>query len=441
MPDQSLRSLPELERWLSEALNREVTPTAFDLQPMQALLEAIDDPQQAFPVLQVAGTKGKGTTSAAAASILAASGLRVGLYTSPHLVEWRERIRLGPAPAPESVLLRAAARVRAAVDGASPEELNPSWFERVTAIACEAFRLLEVDVAVLEVGLGGRLDATSACDPAVSVITRIGLDHTAWLGETVAAIAAEKAAILRAGIPGVVDPVHPEAVPVVEAWAETVGAPLWWVGREVTVTGDDALTITTPHTSYAVPRPPLPPGPARANLALAVAACERLAAAQRWELTPRHVFVGLERLRWRGRQEWLLGEPPLLIDGAHEEASARALRQAYRDRRGERPFALLLAIAADKPIEAVVEQLAPGCAVAVCCRGGHPRAADPELLASRLQAEGVSAAACPGDSVVTALSLARTAAAERDLPLVVAGSLYLAGGVLAALGEDVSRLW
>jgi len=434
-----VRTLADVRAWLDRSLDRERTPGAFGLGGVARLLDALGRPDRACPVVHVAGTKGKGTTAAAVASILDAAGLRVGLYTSPHLVDVRERIRVGAGPLPDPAWVEAARAVDAAL-GPGP---RPSWFELMTALALVAFRAAAVDVAVLEVGLGGRLDATNLVDPAVSVVTRIGLDHTDLLGEALEAVAAEKAAILKPGVPAVAGPGSPEAAAVVVERARAVGGPLWLLGRDVHLEdlglgpAGRRLRITTPSGAREVTAPLGPGGPA-ANAALAVAAVERLGERLGRDLEP-GVAPGLARLRWRGRGELLPGDPPLVLDGAHEAAAARALVAAARERLGERPLILLLGVARDKDLGALLDALAPAAAEVVATASRSPRARDPERLAGAVRRRGVEATAVAG--VAEALAEARRRARGLGGAVVTAGSLYVVGEVLAALGQDALAAW
>lgn len=435
--------LPALERWLAQALDRERTPErlrAGDLSRMERLVERLGHPQRAVPAIHVAGTKGKGTTCATLASLLDAAGLRVGLHTSPHLRELRERVRLGARPAPDAAWLAAGEEVAAACEG-----LDPTWFERVTALAFVVFRAAAVDVAVHEVGLGGRFDATNVLVPEVTVITRIARDHVELLGETPALIAAEKAGIVKPGVPLVTGPEDPGAEAVILARAAELGAPVLLLGREVRCsaapTGSGVvLEVQTPagaRRAWA----PHPGGPGVANLALALAAAERFCAGRGLELGDA-VGPGLRRLRWRGRFDAVAGTPQVpevIVDGAHEGASARALAETWRLRRGGAQVVLLLALARDKPLDEVMDALAPLAREAVVCAAATPRAREPGELAAACAARGLVVAAEP--DVARGLARAQARARALGASVLATGSLYLAGEVLAALGQETGAAW
>lgn len=432
----------ELEAWLAGTQDRERHPErlrANDLGRMQALVARLGHPQRDVISAHVAGTKGKGTTCAALASILDATGLKVGLHTSPHLVDLRERIRLGARPAPDALWLDAARDVAAAC-----RELDeaPTWFERVTALSFLIFRRAGVQVAVHEVGLGGRFDATNVLEPAVTVITRIGLDHVELLGTTPGLIAAEKAGIVKRGVPLVAGPHEPEASQVILARAAELGAPVWLLGREVTVEaapsdGGVDLRITTPRGAQRVWAPHAG-GPGAANLGLAVGAAELLANGLGRDPTA-VIGPALGRLRWRGRFDLIPGVPEVLVDGAHEAASFQALADVWRLRRGSAQAVLLVGVLSDKPLPELVRALTPMAREVVACRVDSPRARDPEELAAAFRAAGVTASAV--GPALDGLAHARGRAEALRTSVVATGSLYLAGTVLAALGQDTLPAW
>lgn len=440
----------ELLGWLERRTNYErqsaPPPGGFRLERMEALLELLGRPERACPAVHVAGTKGKGTTCAALASLLDACGLRVGLYTSPHLVSLRERIRLGAAPAPDALWLDAARRVLPAAGELGDSGDPPTFFEVTTALAFEVYRAAGADLVVLETGLGGRVDATNVVRPVAVAITRIARDHVAVLGADTAAIAREKAGVIKAGVPVVAAPVDPAAIEVVRARAGELGAPLELLGRElereVLSAAPLRARLTTPRGSREVATPLV--GAALADdLLLAVAGAEHaLAALGRGGLGDAAVARGLGRLRWRGRFDRVQppGGPLVVVDAAHDEASARALVAAWDAAfPGVRPV-LLLGVSADKDLPAIAGALGPAVREAFCCRAGSPRAAAPERLVELLVAAGAPAEAVEeGPAVAFARAAAR--ADELGVPLLATGSIFLAGDVLALLGQDVARAW
>ncbi len=294
------------------------------LSRIQSLLQALGSPHQQVPIIHVAGTNGKGSVCAYLSSVLTTAGFRVGRYTSPHLVQWTERICLNEQPVSASVLLAALQDVEAAID---PTEDCPTQFEVLTAAAWLIFAQAQVEIAVVEVGLGGRLDATNVCDrPLVSVITSISRDHWQRLGDSLSAIAAEKAGILKAGCPAVIGPLPPEAESVVQAQLEALGCPTQWPSPA------QWHQPPSPHeTAWAISQDlyfPLPLGGEiqLTNAAVAIAVLRQLQT-QGWAISAAQIAKGMAQTRWPGRLQWAQWQgSPLLLDGAHNAAAAQALR-------------------------------------------------------------------------------------------------------------------
>jgi dihydrofolate synthase / folylpolyglutamate synthase len=300
------------------------------LERIQRLLGALGYPQERVPLVHVAGTNGKGSVCTYLAAVLQAAGYRVGRYTSPHLVSWRERITVNGEPIAAATLVQRLHQVRAAIDPAQP---SPTQFEVFTAAAWLHFAAVGVDLAVMEVGLGGRLDATNVVDrPLVSVITSLSREHWQRLGPTLADIAGEKAGVLKSGCPAVVGPLPPEATAVVQARAESLGCSVVWPEPAVRL-GPGQARYGGGEGAIAYPLPLL--GDHQLiNSAVAIAAllCLR---DQGWQIDDRAIAQGMGQARWPGRLQWLTwGDPApysLLIDGAHNPAAALVLRQ-YVDR-------------------------------------------------------------------------------------------------------------
>jgi len=307
-----------------------------DLERMRASLAALGSPERSFPAILVAGTNGKGSTSAMLASVLAAGGRRVGLFTSPHLLDLRERIRVdGRLLSPQQVTERVEQ------DREVWERHELSFFEAMTALGLSAFRAAQVDVAVLEVGLGGRLDATNTVEPTLSIITSLGMDHAELLGDTPAAIAREKAGILRTGVPAVAAGGPPQAVAAVRARAAELGAP--FLLRRACLSVRRAAGETTPATERweirrrdgAPPLVALSENPLRVSVPLAgfhqgvnaATAVLALAALRGlgWKISTDEITAGIARVRWPGRLERPLAELPLIADVAHNREGAEAI--------------------------------------------------------------------------------------------------------------------
>ena len=401
----------------------------FGLETMQALVAALGHPERGFACLLVAGTNGKGSVVAYADSVLRASGLRVGRYTSPHLVHLGERIAVGGRAISARALDREVAHVRAAAealaaDGSLPAQ--PTFFEVLTAAALLHFQRARVDVAVLEVGMGARLDATNVVDPLCSAIVTIDRDHEAYLGTTLAAIAREKAGVLRRGRVTVLGPMADEARAAIRAAADRLGARIAEVAadRVVPRTGG-RVDVVTPCRVHRDLRP-LPGAHQLANVAVAVRLLEEARAAG-LAVDLSKMAAGISRTRWPGRLQRLPGRPPLLVDGAHNPAAARALAEELRS---EGPFVLVFAAMADKDIAAMGRILFPLAREVILTKVPGNRAAAPDVIARAVgaPARGARRAATVG----AALARARRLAGPRGL-VVAAGSLYLAGEVLRSV--------
>lgn len=376
----------------------------------------------ATPTFHVAGTNGKGSTCAMIEAIQSRAGRRTGLYTSPHLVRLGERVRRAGAEMPEPELVAAAAAIRPVAEAVAREtpELAPTFFELMTALAFRAFAQARVDVAILETGLGGRLDATNVCRPRVTVITSIGLDHQEYLGDTVEAIAAEKAGILKPGVPCVIGALPPAAERVVRARAAELGVAVHAV-RECF--GDD-LPATNLEGAHQ-----------RLNAGCALLACEL--AGDSLPFDPAAAREALRSVRWDARWQrlGLADGRTLVVDASHNEEGARMLEPLLAGL--ARPTVIVGATGATRagPLLAVVARHAGAIHLV---RANNERALGPDELAALLPAFGGAV----HRSRVADLFPAPAACAAAGDPVVVVGSLYLAGEVLARLrGEAPSVDW
>lgn len=404
------------------------------LDQIRALLAALGRPDLAYPTIVVAGTNGKGSVTAMLERGLRAAGYRTGRYTSPHLIDIEERIAIDGQPIAAAAFDVLAERIRAAA-AALPHP--PSFFEATTALALEAFRDARVDVAVLEVGLGGRLDATNAVTPVVSVITSIAMDHQQYLGDTIEAIAAEKAGIIKPGVPVVLGANADIVRGVIAGAAAAQGAPVLDAWDDVTSTTTVADGVTT--LSLTTPRGPFGPVALALrgrhqvdNVITALRAFDALSAAG-LTVTRDARLTALRDVEWPARLEmraWLGAgrRVDVLIDGAHNPAGAEALASYLADTFG-RPLPIVFAAMQDKDITGLVTALAPVASTFVCTPLRSPRAADPAALASRVRAIAPHRAVQTASSPVDAL----TRAAAVGTPVVVAGSLYLAGEIREVL--------
>ena len=438
------------------ALGHELANTPshkFDLAHMRVLLGALDHPENNFPAVLVAGTNGKGSTAATLASILEVSGLRTGLYTSPHLLKINERIRLDGREIPDDDFALIHDLVdRTAERLVSEGELpwHPSFFEMLTAIAFEYFSRKKVDMAVLEVGMGGRLDATNVVEPRVSVITDISLDHQKFLGNTVAEIAREKAGIIRPGGVVVTLPQQPQANHVIgnailDAGARAVSA----VPYVPPVAPGTGYPITTGRSGNAVFRYPLQvlgkqilvetPLVGRhqlRNLALAVASAEELKG-QGFPITADSIARGIRETRWPGRFHILPPSgrwPEVVFDVAHNPAGAWALRStlsaAYEDRR----LIFVFGAMRDKAIGEIAEILFPLAERVFATRADNPRSATSAEIHAAASRTAVEMEESEG--VSEALERARAMAGSAGV-IVVTGSIYIVGEAMRHLGVRI----
>jgi dihydrofolate synthase/folylpolyglutamate synthase len=438
------------------ALGHELAQTPshkFDLAHMRVLLEAINNPERRFPSVLIAGTNGKGSTATTLASILRASGVRTGLYTSPHLVRINERIRInGETIGDDDFALLHDVVDRTAERLVEEGELpwHPSFFEMLTAIAFEHFAQKKIEIAVLEVGMGGRLDATNVVEPRVSVIADISLDHQKFLGDTIAEIAREKAGIIRPGGVVVTLPQLPQANDVIGRSIMDLGARAVSAAPyvpPVSPASADYLarnTEGTPVLRYPLQmmggqilvETPLVGRHQLRNVALAVAAAEELAK-QRFPVTPESIERGIRETRWPGRFQVLpatLHSPGYVLDVAHNPAGAWALRSALSSCYEERPLTFVFGAMRDKAIAEMAEILFPLAEHVILTRADNPRSASPDEI--RQAAARVSVDTEEAESVVAALNRARSPIGLKGV-VVITGSIYIVGEAMQALGVKV----
>jgi len=424
----------------------------FDLAHMRVLLGALDHPESRFPAVLIAGTNGKGSTAATLASILRASGLRTGLYTSPHLVRINERIRIdGEEISDQDFTLLHGVVARTAERLVEERELpwHPSFFEMLTAIAFEYFAQNKIEMAVLEVGMGGRLDATNVVEPRVSVITDVALDHQKFLGDTVTEIAREKAGIIRPGGMVVTLPQQPQANDVIgntilELGAQGVSAvpyvpPVSPNSPECVGTRDARPVSTYPlqvmGQQILVESPLLGRHQLR-NIALAIAAAEVLSH-QGLAITPRTIEQGIRQTHWPGRFQVIPaapGTPEYVFDVAHNPAGAWALRSSLSTCYEDRSLTFVFGAMRDKAIGEMAEILFPLGVCVIATRADNPRSATPDEIreaAARTATDIEDAADVP-----SALVRARSLAGSRGI-VVVTGSIYIVGEAMRALDVKV----
>lgn len=410
---------------------------ALGLEGTRLLLDALGRPEEAFRSVHVAGTNGKGSTSTLLERSLRAAGLRTGLFTSPHLVDFRERMRVNGAMAPPESIERGLAKIESS--GAAQ---GRTFFEVTFALACLHFAEQGVEVAVLETGLGGRLDSTNVVRPELCVLTAVGLDHTDMLGGTLGAIAGEKAGILKPGVPAVTAPQEPEAMAVLERRASELGVRLERAGDRARIV--PPLTLGPGGAEFTLDL--VPHGAMNAHLALlgrhqlenalsAAAAFAVLAGEPAFEgqLRPEALLAGLARARWPGRFEICPADPRLVWDGAHNPAGARMAREAWREVLGDPAGVLVLGIAEDKDPAGMLDALAGPWRKVIAVSAAAARARP----ATEMRA--LVASAWPGVPVETATSVAEGVHQALDWlgpdeRAFVSGSLFVVAEAMTATG-------
>lgn len=393
------------------------------LERIRATLRALSDPQDAVQVIQVAGTNGKGSTAAFLAAILTAGGYKVGLFTSPHLIAFPERIRINGSGISEEDVVSLADRVLSV----APE--GTTFFEIVTAMAYLYFAEQGVGPAIMEVGMGGRLDATNAASGILSIITPVAIDHCQYLGDTLGLIAREKAGILKPGRPVVLSQQTPEALKVIRRHATGMDCPLYLEGRDFRATWEaDGLTYRGIEWQLQALQPGIPGRYQAMNLASALCAAELLNK-EGIPLSAAAVRAGAEQASWPGRMELFAGPPRVLLDGAHNPAGANALAEALADI-PRRDLILVAGVVGDKDANGILGPLLPfaDSVIAVC--PSVPRGLASAELAAHCRTLGHQAV--DAGSVANGLKKAFTAAHPDDL-ILVCGSLFAVGEARARL--------
>jgi len=399
------------------------------LQRIRLLLERLGNPHHAYPSVLVGGTNGKGSTCAFIESILRSSGYRTGLFTSPHLVDVRERIRICGRPLDSSRLEEYGEEVRRQI----VDSCVPTYFEALTALGFLAFHREEVDIAIVEVGMGGRFDSTNCLEPAVSVLTNVSLDHQKFLGDTVEKIALEKVGIARAGkrfITAVDDTLFEKVV-----WpaCNEIGAHPWKLNKDffasrsgewlnVRVNGIEVKTVLGLRGTFQVE-----------NSALAVACCEALQT-MGFKIGKRNMEEGLAKTRWPGRFQVLMESPTLIVDGCHNEGAARRLKETIELELHGRPIVLVHASRPEKDYKAVLREIAPLCHEII--ETTYDGLMDPFELAQTAKTVTDCQVLCI-PNLRDALDFAIEEANELSGCVLVTGSLYLVGGVFKELGVSV----
>jgi dihydrofolate synthase / folylpolyglutamate synthase len=405
----------------------ELAKAEFNLDRIFALMEELGNPQEKYPIIHVAGTKGKGSVSALCASGLKAAGYKVGLYTSPHLWDYVERIQINGEPISHEQLVELVEEVKPAV--AKIPKLTT--FEITTALGFLAFAKNDVNAAVIEVGLGGRLDATNIVIPKVSVITSLSYDHMAVLGNTLAEIASEKAGIIKEGIPVVSAPQTDEALQVLERIAKERNSPFILVGKDVKFerleSSLDGQELAVSYQPSAISlKIPLLGSHQIENAAIAYTALKTSGL----PISEDAIQKGFSQVKWPARFEILRRKPPVVIDSAHNRDSARRLRETLDEYFPKIPVILIFCALEDKDITGILEELKPRLECVVATRADHPRARSAEWMAEQVRKAGISV-----EAVIPVAD-----ALKRALELAGTQKLVLSAGSVAFAGE-VSTAW
>ncbi|RTZ98771.1 MAG: bifunctional folylpolyglutamate synthase/dihydrofolate synthase [Deltaproteobacteria bacterium] len=395
------------------------------------ILKALGNPQDQLRFIHIAGTNGKGSIAASLSSILGQAGLRVGLFTSPHLVRFNERIRINGREIENDHMVDAYLAVNRANKGSR----EATFFEITMAMAMFEFARQKVDIAVIETGMGGRMDATNIIQPMVSIISNISIEHRQHLGNTIAAIATEKAGIIKTGAPVVTGVRKKSAIAVIEKAAARKSTPCYRLGRAFRIRRfkNDrfnyyGLTHTWRDITTSLVGDHQPE-----NAALAMVTCELLNA-KGFSITEDHVRKGLKKVHWPARLEVVSTDPLIILDGAHNLAAARKLATYLSTRLADRKITLVTGILADKPYDAMMAILAPLADRVIVTRASSTeRALAPEILAQAVRAYAPDTVIQP--DVATAIQYAMDTGGKEDA-IVVAGSLYVAGDAIAYLNNE-----
>lgn len=420
-------------------------PETLDLSRVESALQALDNPHRKFLSIHIAGTKGKGSTAAICASVLRTTGLRTGLYTSPHLHSFRERIQVDGELISIQDLLATLHTCRPVFDSIP----GLTTFEAMTVLAFTHFAQRQVDWAVLEVGLGGRLDATNVVTPQVAVITSLSYDHIYWLGTTLAQIAYEKAGIVKSGVPTVCEPEPIEAKQVIQQVCTERSSPLTLIGEdwswqpgEISLEGQKFTLFNRRLDSPLAGEYWLPlPGRHQLNNAAAAIAALDVLRKNGLSLNVKQVRQGLASVKWPGRFEILREQPPLVVDCAHNGDSATKLATALEDWFPGLCWTVIFGASNDKDIDGMLQALAPQATRLLATRSSHSRAMAPEQIVERARQVQPHLPVEPTDSVAGALNHALS---RGDEALCVTGSVFVAAEAREAwlrhLGEPLPAI-
>ena len=418
------------------SLGHETLTIKLGLDNTYALLSALGNPHKQFPSVQIAGTNGKGSTAVMLESICLAAGIRAGLFTSPHLISITERVSVGGQEISESDFARLTQRVKTAAEGLLSNgrlETLPTFFEHITAIALLFFHEARVELAILETGLGGRLDSTTAAAAQIVAITSIAIDHEEYLGDTLAKIAAEKAAIIRPGVTAIVAPQALDAFEVINRWCASVGVVPNIIGHDEieAIAGNSAegrfyFTLATEADRYENLRLGLRGRHQVTNAAVAIALAEALRE-HGFAISKQAITLGIESAAHRGRLEMWIGPPRILFDGAHNPAAARSLR-AYLAEFVNEPITMIFGAMADKDLAEMAAILFPLADRLILTELDNSRAATIGDLRASVPATIDQRRVHHASSVIEAAQIGQELSAPDGL-ICITGSLYLVGAL------------
>jgi dihydrofolate synthase/folylpolyglutamate synthase len=437
-PDRAL-SYADAVRWIYERIDYERIPPVrasphFQLERVRRLLDLIGAPQQRIRAVHIAGTKGKGSTAAMLASVLQSSAIRSGLFISPHLVVFEERMTVDGQRPDREDLISLVEELQQRLE-AAPKDLKdapPTYFEVATLLAWMYFDRQQVDLVVLETGLGGRLDCTNVCNPVVTVITNIGLDHTAILGDTLEKIASEKAGIIKQGVPVITGVTQPEVIRLCEGKAKSCGAAMIRLHQDIQVEVATSsrqmqiINVTTPHRQHdGLPLPLIGTHQAE-NASLAVAVADLLSETDS-RITSATIREGLNRTSWPLRFEVVPGSPTVILDAAHNPDAVRAVIQTLNNGSWpERPRVLIFGASREKDVKSMLGLLLPEFDhVVLTTFQNNPRSFSPEDLEKIVSSFNPSATIAVAETTAEALDIARRTATVDGL-VFATGSVFLA---------------
>ena len=401
------------------------------LSRTRALLSALGNPERQLRFVHIAGTNGKGSTAACIASCLQAAGWRVGLYTSPYINRFNERMQVNGVPISDEDLETLVDRIRPIANALTD---SPTEFELITALGFLYFLQMHCDIVVLEVGLGGALDSTNVIPaPEAAVITALGLDHTAVLGDTIQDVARAKAGIIKAGAPVITYGGVPEADAVIAAVCKEQGCSLYPVDfSQLTLLPSDLSGSRFSFGNLSNLTLPLLGSYQPKNAAVAITTLKVLDK-QGWHISDAAIREGLRTVQWPGRFELLRTDPPFLLDGSHNPHGMRATAQSLQDRFPQQKFTFLISVMADKDVTGILTPILPLAKEFVTVRANLPRAMPAEELAARIIALGGTAQAAP--SISAGVALAQSLAGAHG-PSCALGTLYFSADVRQALAEQ-----